>query len=113
VVSCGDVALTVGEQPPAMSISWSPPVGPGDSGFVVFFADLLPDDPGFDELTTRPVCLHCLLEDGDLDLGRGLDLARELGQVDWDDAAGEWFVPATRSRRGSCRSCVAARPRRE
>jgi hypothetical protein len=37
MVSCGDVAFTIGEQPPAMSSSWSPPVGPGDAGFVVFF----------------------------------------------------------------------------
>jgi hypothetical protein len=36
--------------------------------------------------------LHCLLEDGDAQLGRGLDLAKRLGQVDWDVEAGEWVV---------------------
>ena len=76
-----------------MSISWAPPAGPGDSGFIVFFSDLLPDEPGFEELPAQPVCLHCLLEDADAQLGRGLDLARQLGQVDWDADGEEWFVP--------------------
>jgi hypothetical protein len=93
LVSHGPLVLTVGERPPAMSISWAPPVAPVDSGYLVFFADLLPDDPGFDELPTQTVCLHCLIADGDEQLGRGLDLAREHGQVDWDPDAEEWFVP--------------------
>ena len=93
MVSCGVVALTVGEQPPAMSISWAPPSAPVDSGYIIFFADLFPGDPGFDDLPRQPVCLACLVEGGDEQLGRGLDLARELGHVDWDPDAGEWFVP--------------------
>ena len=33
------------------------------------------------------VCLHCLLEDGDEQLGDGLDLAKRYGQVDYDPEA--------------------------
>ena len=39
------------------------------------------------------MCLHCLTEDGDEQLGLGLDLARQHGQVDWNPNEGEWFVP--------------------
>jgi hypothetical protein len=39
-----------------------------------------------------PVCLQCLLEDGDEQLGRGLDLGKVQPQVDWDLEAGEWSV---------------------
>jgi len=76
-----------------MSISWERPTSPQFSGFVVFFADLLPDDPGFDDLPHELVCLNCLVEDGDEQLGVGLDLARVHGQVDFDPDTGEWFVP--------------------
>jgi hypothetical protein len=93
MVICGVVAFAVGEKPPAMSISWAPPVGPIDSGFLVFFADLLPENPGFEELPTQPVCLDCLIEDGDEQLARGLDLARRHGRVDWDPDVEEWLVP--------------------
>ena len=82
---------TVGEVPPAMSVSWAPPVGPGDSGYLVFFSEFDPDE--IDEQPLIPVCLHCLLEDDDGQLGRGLDLARQHGQVDWDWDDGVWFVP--------------------
>lgn len=93
VTTHGRLVCTIGEKRPAMSISWAPPVAPVDSGYIVIFADLFPGDPGFDDLPRRPVCLHCLLEGGDEQLGRGLDLARKLGQVDWDEEAEEWFVP--------------------
>ena len=33
------------------------------------------------------------LREGDEQLGEGLDLARQLGQVDWDPEEGVWFVP--------------------
>lgn len=49
--------------------------------------------PGFDELPAVSVCLGCLIDDGDAQLARGLELARRMGQVDWDTAIGEWFVP--------------------
>ena len=61
----GTFACVVGQKPPAMSVSWERPKVPGDSGYIVFFADLLPDEPGFDDLPAEPVCLHSLLEDGD------------------------------------------------
>jgi len=92
--SCDRLALVVGDKPPAMSISWEPPTSPYDSGYVVFFSDLLPDEPGFDDLPTQPVCLHCLVEDGDEQLGRGLDLARRHRQVDWDPHTNEWYTAA-------------------
>ena len=89
----GLLAFVVGEEPPAMSISWAPPIAPNDSGFIVIMSDLLPDDEGFDDLPTVPVCLHCLLEGGDEQLGRGLDMARLHAQVDYDADADEWFIP--------------------
>ena len=89
----GLLACVIGEKPPAMSISWAPPVAPNDSGYIVFMADLLPDEEGFDDLPAVAVCLHCLLEDGGEQLGRGLDLAKLHAQVDYDDETGEWFIP--------------------
>jgi len=43
------------------------------------------------------VCLNCLIEDGDEQLARGLDLARVHGQADFDPDAVEWFVPEDES----------------
>jgi hypothetical protein len=87
------LVLTVGERPPAMSVSWVEPRSPLDSGFVVFFSDFDPDRED-DRTPTLPVCLHCLVQDADAQLARGLDLARRDGQVDYDAEAGRWFVPA-------------------
>ncbi len=42
------------------------------------------------------ICIHCALKDGGEQLGRGLDLAREHGQVDRDPEPEEWFVPTYR-----------------
>lgn len=72
-----------------MSISWDWPRDEADSGFVVFMAD---GDPGVTK--TEITCVHCLVEVGGEQLGRGLDMARDLRcQVDWDDVLEEWFVP--------------------
>jgi hypothetical protein len=76
-----------------MSISWVAPTKKWDSGFLIFFSEFDPnleDDP----TPTTAVCLHCLVKDGDEQLGRGLDLAREYGQVNWDPDRGLWFVPS-------------------
>jgi hypothetical protein len=76
-----------------MSISYVAPTAPWDSGYLVFFSEFdreLDDDPTPSQL----VCLYCLTEDGDEQLGRGLDLAREHGQVDWDVYRGEWSPAA-------------------
>jgi len=71
------------------------------SGFSVIYSELDPDDPE-DATPASVVCLHCLLEDGDAQLARGLDLARVHGQVDFDPESGEWFVPGvSRARRAS------------
>jgi hypothetical protein len=89
---CGTIAMTLGEQPPAMSISWSKPIAPVDSGYIVIFSEFDPDADD-DRTPTMTVCLHCLIQDGDEQLGRGLDLAKRHGQVDYDPASDEWFVP--------------------
>jgi hypothetical protein len=82
------LAILIGEQPQVMSVSWAddPPF------FVVFMSEFRPgiDDDAF---PGEPVCLHCLVEDGDEQLGRGLDQAKVHGRVDFDVDAGEWFVP--------------------
>ena len=86
----GKVAGVCGDELPAVSISWCEPVDPRDSGFMVLFSDFI------DEMEARPVCLHCLVDEGDEDLGRGLDLARKYGHVDFDVQMCEWFVPEDR-----------------
>lgn len=92
-LGCGEVAIVCGKEPPAMSVSWAPPISPIDSGFVVFFSEI---DPGDDDQVERGgevLCLHCLIEGGGTQLGRGLDLAKRHGQADWNIEAEEWFVP--------------------
>jgi hypothetical protein len=76
------VAIVVGKERPAMSISWEQPLSEADSGFCIIFSELDPLDPEDDTPSTL-LCLGCLMEDGDVQLGRGLDLAREHGRVDW------------------------------
>jgi hypothetical protein len=87
----GQAALVIGSERPAMSISFDK-AGAVDF-FVVFFADLFPGDPGFDDLPEQLVCFQCLLEEGDAQLARGLDLARLHGQVDYDPGEEEWLLP--------------------
>lgn len=87
---CGLVVVVAGETPPAVSVAWEPPTGPFDSGYSVIFSDA-DVDVGDDELVAHAVCLHCLVQDGDEQLGRGLDLARRFGQVDFDVDSGAWF----------------------
>jgi hypothetical protein len=92
VVRCGDQLVgVVGEERPAVSVSFADPSG-RFSGFLIFFSEVEPGDD-FDALPTGFVCLGCLLEEGDEQVGRGLDLARVHGQVDFDVERGEWFVP--------------------
>ena len=92
-MSHGPVAIVVGRRPPALSIGWGEEEHPGNSGFIVFMSEC---DLGVPERAWpegEPVCLHCLIDGGDAQLARGLDLARVHGQVDWDAEAGEWVVP--------------------
>ena len=63
------LAIVVGSAPPAMAVSWARPAVAADSGYVVSMSDDGADEGEF-------VCLHCLLDDGDEQLGRGLDLAK-------------------------------------
>ncbi len=86
------VALVWGTEPPAFSIGYEKPLGPGDSGFTVLFDDA-PDpadvgEAGHPAITT--VCLRCLIDDHP-EIARGLDIAREYGVADLDDD-GEWVV---------------------
>jgi hypothetical protein len=87
------VAVVWGSEPPAFSIGWTTPFGPGDSGFTVLFEDA-PNPGDVDDPTCHPgielVCLHCLLDDHP-EIGRGLDIAREYGVADLGDD-GEWAV---------------------
>jgi hypothetical protein len=87
----GLVAGAVGCELPAVSISWEKPQAPRDSGLLVIFSN------AGDETPVKPMCLHCLIEEGDEDLGRGLDLARKFGHVDFDFERGEWFTPEERA----------------
>ena len=87
-------AVVWGSEPPAFSIGYDEPLGPGDSGFTVLFDDApdpddLPDEGELPEGISL-VCLNCLLDDHP-ELGRGLDLAREYGVADLDEND-EWVV---------------------
>jgi hypothetical protein len=93
VVSCGTAVVVAGERSPALSVSWEGPSSRFSSGFVVFFSECSLDVDEDEWPPSDIVCLHCLIDDGDEQLARGLDLARVHGQVDFDPAAGEWFVP--------------------
>lgn len=94
--SCGPVALCWGTVPPVFSIGWEAPTARGDSGYSVLFDDAPdPDELSVPdgEATELPaglslVCLNCLIEDHP-EIGRGLDLAREFGAADLDEA-GVW-----------------------
>jgi hypothetical protein len=84
--------VVVGEQKPAMSFAWVKPASPNDSGYSVIYSELDPGDPN-DATPSDVICLGCLLEEGDEQLGRGMELAKVHGQVDYDPATDEWFVP--------------------
>ncbi len=61
---------------------------------MVIYSDIDPEeitDDGHDDVEL--VCLHCLANEGDMQLGRGLDLAKKHGQVDYPPELEEWFVP--------------------
>ena len=81
------VVALMGERPPALS------VGFGDDMFTVFFSECRLDIPEDEWPEARVVCADCLVDVADGQLARGLDLAKAHGQVDWDVALGEWFVP--------------------
>jgi hypothetical protein len=95
MTECGHdkaVAFVWGTEPPAFSIGWEKPLWPGDSGFTVLFDDA-PDPEDVGEVghpAITWVCLRCL-SDADLEIGRGLSIAREYGVADLDDD-GEWVV---------------------
>ncbi len=86
-------AIVVGSESPAVSISWDD----GDGFFIVFYSDSAYPDEG-DEDDAQAMCLGCLIAEGDVQVGAGLDLAREHGQVDWDGGAAEWRVVALADR---------------
>jgi hypothetical protein len=90
-------AVVAGREAPAMSVSWEKPRVPWDSGFCVFFADAdleaIAETDDVNDYQGGVVCFDCLLDDGGEQLGRGLNLAREHGQADFDADADEWFVP--------------------
>lgn len=63
-----------------------------DGYFSVIFSEYDPEEPDENDGPGDLVCAGCLVEDGDTQLARGLDLARIHGQVDFDPESGEWFV---------------------
>jgi hypothetical protein len=79
------VAVVVGDDAP-IAVSYLPPSAPWDSGYAIF--SVPPED--VDDHESGLVHLACLLE-GNPELGRALDLAREHGVVELDDN-GVWVV---------------------
>lgn len=98
--------MVIGELPPVFGVIYVAEAAARawDSGFTVIWDDApheseLHRGPGgqYDDPRVSVVCLHCLIDDSP-ELGRGLDLARVHGQVDWDDEGGFWFVTETGER---------------
>lgn len=95
------LAIVYGKQRPAMSVSYEP-----GSFYLVFNADADLENDSTDG--AEPVCLHCLIEDGDEQLAAGLDMAKVRGQADWDPDAAEWFVPEGDSHWGNQPSVISS-----
>lgn len=86
------LVIVLGERWPAKAVSFLEPIGSWDSGFMVVLEDVPePEDLSADE-PSHALCLACLIDEHP-ELGSGLDLAREHGQIVWDDNEREW-VPA-------------------
>jgi hypothetical protein len=77
-----------------MSIAYGSWAG-GPKFFTVFYSDFDPDNLGASP-ESELICAGCLVNDGDVQLARGLDRALENGgqQVDYDPETGEWFTPS-------------------
>ena len=85
--SHGGLAVVVGEQPPAMSVSFA------DTFFVVFYSRLQAESRR-QGLDARPAGLLALPARGRRrQLAAGLDIAKVHGQADWNLEADEWIVP--------------------
>jgi hypothetical protein len=70
--------------PPVVSIGYEKDSDEGnDSGFSLIFSDAPPADE-LDEYTPVFLCVNCAVEDYP-EVGRGLDLAREMGAADLDE----------------------------
>ena len=80
-----------GGRRPVFSIGYDHDAGRSelDSGYTILFDDAPdPSDVSIGDRRIRWMHLGCLVEDYP-EIGRGLDLAREFGAADLDDA-GEW-----------------------
>lgn len=86
------VAIVYGSTSPARAVYCDPDGDdPGQRWFSVVFCDAGDPDDG---PTAVPVCAHCLIEEHP-ELGRGMDLAAEVGgAVVRDPATGEWAPTA-------------------
>lgn len=95
--------MVIGTESPVLGVLYDAESATGfDSGYTVLWDDA----PHADELHVDGVlfshpavshwCLHCLIEEHP-EIGRGLDLAKEHGQVDWDDDLGEWVITNERT----------------
>jgi hypothetical protein len=91
VVTGGEVVMVWGGRRPVFSIGYDRDAGRSglDSGYTILFDDA--PDPGDVSVADRRIRwmhLGCVVEEYP-EIGRGLDLAREFGAADLDDA-GEW-----------------------
>jgi hypothetical protein len=82
------VAMVYGSTGPVRAVYCDPDGDPpGQRWFTVVFDDAGPPEDGPDE---APVCAHCLVDDHP-ELGRGFDLAAEVGgTVELDQGSREW-----------------------
>ncbi len=89
-VSHGRAVIVCGERWPAKAISFLEPEEQWETGHLVVLEDVPePDDLSGDE-PSHPVCVDCLLEERP-EVGRGLELAWEHGEVVWDADERKWL----------------------
>ena len=81
-MSCGPVAIVVGDLYEAVGVSYLEPIGAWDSGFAVW---PVPQDEvdEVEDMESELICLHCLVTKHP-DLQTAFRLARECGGAELD-----------------------------
>jgi len=97
MVSCGTAVVVSGERLPALSISWEEPSSAAVQRLRCLLLGVFARGRRGAVAADRDRVSELLIEDGDEQLARGLDLARVHGQADFDPDAVEWFVPEDES----------------
>jgi len=83
------VVIVLGERWPAKAISYLEPEDRWETGHMVVLQDVPEPEKLSGDEPSCLVCVDCLLDEHP-ELGRGLDLAREHGEIAWDREREGW-----------------------